>query len=164
MTIRSGLVVLIKCFMILLAFQLLMWLVASLGAADIPLRFIAAAAIILVPLMLVYWLAEAVVDLMTPKSNDVLVETPVQFDDLQAIGFSAVGAFILYSAIQQSIYVIIFLWQNQTTGILLPVPSDLYSKPIISWIVGGYLLVGAPAIRRGIGAMRRARSSGKGES
>ena len=156
MTIRSGLVVLIRCFMIGIGFELLMWFVGTLTGAIIPLRFVAMAALFFVPLMLVFWFAEACIDLMTPKSNEILANTPVKSDDLQAIAFSAVGAFILYSAVRQTIYLIVFLWQNQTSGVSLPIPPDFYSNPIISWLIGGYLLVGAPAIRRWIGQIRRA--------
>jgi len=156
MTIRSGLVVLIRCFMIVIGFELLMWFVGALTGATIPLRFVAMAALFLVPLILIFWFAEACVDLMTPKSNEILANTPVRPDDLQAIAFSVVGAFILYSAVRQTIYLIVFLWQNQTRGVSLHIPPDLYSNPIISWLIGGYLLVGAPAIRRWIGQIRRA--------
>jgi hypothetical protein len=155
MTLRSGLVVLIKCFMIGLGLQLALWIVGAAVGGVVPLRFVAMTALALLPLMLVYWGAEPVVDMMTPSSNETLADPPVRAGDLQAIAFSAIGAFILYTAIQQTIYLVLYAWQMKTSGVTLAAPIDLYTNPVVSWIVGLYLLAGAPHIRPWLGRMRR---------
>jgi hypothetical protein len=155
MTIRSGLVVLLKCFMILLGFELALWLIGAAVVGQIPKAFIAMASLALVPLMLVYWFAEVAVDLMTPKSNEILADTPIRFGDLQSIAFSALGAYITYNAVHQTLYLMLFLWQNDVLG-GLTMPIDIYANPIVSWIVGLYLLVGAPQLRRWLVSLRRA--------
>jgi hypothetical protein len=155
MTIRSGLVVLLKSFMLLLGFQLAMWLACAAIGRQIPVHFLAMATLIFIPLILVYWFAEAAVDLMTPKSNEILGEAPMRFGDLQAIAFSAIGAYVVYTAIQETIYLILYLWQSDTVSPMPPRP-DLVAKPIISWIAGLYLLIGAPQVRRWITSVRHA--------
>jgi hypothetical protein len=163
MTIRSGLAVLIKCFMIVLGMELGMWVIGSLGMTTIPLRIIAIATIAFIPLLLVFWWAEAIIDYLTPRSDRPHAEAPLKRDDLQAIAFSAVGAYILYNAIHQSLYLILYFWQSQVSGALPPMPPDTYIKPIISWLVGGYLLFGAPTVARLIGDLRRTGSTAERE-
>jgi hypothetical protein len=155
MTIRSGLVVLLKSFVIVLCFQVALWLVGSIVAGKVPFRFLAITALIFIPLILTYWFAEAAVDAMTPKSNEVLAEPSVRFGDLQSIAFSTVGAYILFTAIRETIYLILFFWQSQV-AVGLQAPPEIYINPIVSWLIGLYLLVGAPQLRRWLTSLRRA--------
>jgi hypothetical protein len=156
MTIRSGLVVLLKCFMILLGVNLLMWLLGTAGGGRIPLAFVAVASLGLIPLLLIYWFAESIVDFMTPKSNETFAEPALRFGDLQAIAFSMVGVYILYNAIRETITLVVYLWASKDSLAPITIPPDIYLAPIASWLIGLYLLVGAPQLRRWLVSLRRA--------
>jgi len=158
MTIRSGLVVLVKALMLLLAFELIMRLIDVSTGTTVRWSFLAAGALVFIPLLLIYWSAEAIVDHMTPKSNEILVETPLKSDDLQAIVFSATGAYVLVTAIRETIYLMVFLFQTQPRALVvpIPIPAHLYLTPIANWLFGLYLLIGAPTLRRWLGNIRRA--------
>lgn len=156
MTIRSGLVVLIRCFMLLFGVEVVLWLAGTLIAATIPLPFVATGSLALIPILFVYWFAEAIVDAMTPKSNEILTEAAVRPDDLQAIGFSLVGIYILYNAVQQTIGLVGSLWISHTAPSPVNLPLDLTIRPLASWLVGLYLLIGAPQLRRWLLSLRRA--------
>jgi hypothetical protein len=159
MTIRSGMVVLIRCCMLLFGVEIVLWLVGTLIAANIPLSFVAAGSLALIPLLLVYWLAETIVDLMTPKSNETFAEPSVRLDDLQAIAFSAVGIYILYNAVRQTIALVGSLWISTSSVSQITLPLDLTVGPVASWLIGLYLLIGAPQLRRWLAHLRRANQS-----
>lgn len=158
MTIRSGLVVLVKTLMLLLALELIMRLIDVSAGTTVRWSFITAGTLLFIPLMLIYWLAEAIVDHMTPKSNETFAETPLKFDDLQAIVFSATGAYVLVTAMRETIYLMDFLFQTQPRAleIPIPIPAHLYLTPIANWLFGFYLLIGAPVLRRWLANIRRA--------
>src|SRR5262249_46510354 len=108
---------------------------------------------IFVLLVILYIFAGRIVDLMTPKSNELYAETAVRTDDLQAIAFSTLGAYILYIALRDTIGTLTVLRSMPDLNFDL---GRLVLIPLLSWIIGLYLLVGAPAIRRWIGKLRRA--------
>jgi hypothetical protein len=156
MTIRSGLVVLIRCCMLLFGVEVVLWLVGTLIAGGIPLPFVAAGSLALIPILLVYWLAEQIVDMTAPKSTETFAEPNLGASDLQAIGFSMVGIFVLYRAVQQTLSLVGALWINRTTPTPVQLPLDLTVGPILSWLIGLYLLIGAPQLRRWLTNLRRA--------
>jgi hypothetical protein len=156
MTIRSGLIVLIRCFMLLFGVEVVLWMIGTLIAANIPLSFVAAASLALIPILLVYWLAGVIVDVMTPKSNETFAEPSIRLGDLQAIGFSMVGIYILYNAVRQTIALVGNLWISTSSVSQITLPLDLTVGPVASWLIGLYLLIGAPQLRRWLVSLRRA--------
>jgi hypothetical protein len=159
MTIRSGLIVLIRCFAVLGLFQALLYGIglSSIRNSDftvaVDLLIFGVLGSVFLLLVLLYLFAGAVVDRMTPKSNELYAETGVKPQDLQAIAFSTLGAYILYLALRDTIGTLTVLRGMPNLNFDL---ARLVLIPLVSWIIGIYLLIGAPAVRRWIGRMRRA--------
>lgn len=158
MSIRSGMIVAIKCLMVVLAFNTLLGAATVLATPDFTaetrLSSVAIVCLILIPLFLVYWSSGWIVDFLTPKSDEALPETKIKVDDVQAIAFSAVGAFILYIAVRETVTLLSVLPRLAGNDEAYIVQNALRAG--VAWVVGLYLLVGAPQIRRWIGNMRRA--------
>jgi hypothetical protein len=158
MTIRSGIIVIIRMFAIFMAFQvvgfMLMIAATAPDGASMVLAKVAGYALILLPCLGIAFGANGIVDFLSPESGEIYPEGPVTQSDLQAIGFSLLGAYILYTAIGHTISML-FLLQNMSHG-ALPPPADFIVQTLFAWIVGFYFLLGAPALRRWINSLRRA--------
>ncbi|MDB5522898.1 MAG: hypothetical protein JWM58_661 [Rhizobium sp.] len=162
MTIRSGIIVLIRCFSILTFIQLPAWAPAIINigvdqlAPSSKLIIFAILAVVILLLVLIYAFAGVIFDMMTPKSNELYPEAGIRTDDLQAIAFSTLGAYVLYVAVRDTMaFLTIFQSSQQITFQNFHL-TDYAIKPLASWIIGFYLLLGAPQIRRWIGRLRRA--------
>ena len=163
MPIRSGLIVVLRLFAILLLLQIAGYMLAVAvtmpGSEDASrLPRIAVAAFLLIPFLLIFWGAAAIVDFLAPKPADIIPEGPMTEPSLQAIAFSAMGAFILFLALGQTIgWLSAWYYVSRVPGAtadLLPV-GDL-PKAILGWVVGVYLLLGGPGLRQWIIGLRRA--------
>jgi hypothetical protein len=161
MPIRSGLIVVLRLFAILLLLQIAGYMLAvaatmpgSEGASRLPQ--IAIASLLLIPFLLIFWGSAAIVDFLAPKPGDTMPEGPTTEAGLQAIVFSATGAFILYLALTQTIG-LLAAWhlagQMPTAGMF---PTDQIPQALLGWIVGLHLLVGGPGLRQWILGLRRA--------
>jgi hypothetical protein len=159
MTIRSGIIVILRIFAIFMAFQVVSFmLVIAATSPDnlgMTLAKVAGYALILVPCLGIAFGAEGIVDFLTPKAGETYPEGPVTSADIQAIGFSMLGAYLLYSALRETISVL-FLLQAQAQNSYLAPPLDTMMHAVLGWIVGFYFLLGAPALRRWIVLLRRA--------
>jgi hypothetical protein len=159
MTIRSGLIVAIRCFMLVFGLYTLLVAVSVASTSDFTvvsrLAAIAAIGSVFVPLLLIYWFAGWIVDAMTPKGDDVRPETSIKLDDLQAIAFSAVGAYVLYLAVRDTIGLLTVMGRVRPFD-LGNVGLSYFLNPLVAWLMGLYLLIGAPGIRRWVGNLRRA--------
>ncbi len=159
MTIRSGLVVLFRLFLILLFLQVLIFcftLIANPGLGLTPKGYsivlVFGAGLVLVAVAAIRH-AGVIVDALAPLRSEAAPEEGLTVDMLQAIGFSMVGAFLVYSAI------------IQTVGLLIPVafetgyylaPIRAWIAPGITWIAGIYLLFGALGLRQWLVTIRQA--------
>jgi hypothetical protein len=161
MPIRSGLIVVLRLFAILLLLQIAGYMLAvattvpgSEGASRLPQ--VAIASFLLIPFLLIFWGSAAIVDFLAPKPSQTLPDGPVTEAGLQAIAFSATGAFILYLALTQTIG-LLAAWdlasQMPTAGMF---PTEHIPKALLGWIVGLYLLVGGPGLRQWVVGLRRA--------
>jgi hypothetical protein len=144
--------------MVVLAFNTVLGALTVAAPADMTVAFrLTSAAIvclIFIPLLLIYWSAGWIVDFMTPKAEEALPETKIGIDDVQAIAFSAVGAFILFIAVRETIGLLSILPRLSVADEAYIVQNAL--RAAAAWVVGLYLLIGAPQVRRWIGSMRRA--------
>lgn len=160
MPIRSGLIVLLRLFAILMLFQIAGYMLAvatTLGQADAsPLPQIAIASFLLIPFLLIFWSSGPIVDFLAPKPAEVVPEGPVTASDLQAIAFSAAGAFILYLALSHTIgLVAVWHFVSRAPGMpSIPVPQLL--QALLGWVVGIFLLLGGPGLRQWLAGLRRA--------
>jgi hypothetical protein len=165
MAIRSGIIVIIRMFAIFMAFQVVSFslAIAATGKHEtlqLMLAAVAVYALILLPCLAIAWGAPGIVDFLSPRSGETYPEGSVTTADLQAIGFSLVGAYILYGAMRETLSAL-FLLQTiaENSGLALPTelgsPIDLIVRAVLGWIVGFYFLLGAPALRRWIGNLRR---------
>lgn len=163
MPIRSGLIVVLRLFALLLLLQIAGYMLAVAattpgleGALRLPQ--IAIASFLLIPFLLVFWGSAAIVDFLAPGSAETVPEGPVTESGLQAIAFSAMGAFILYLALGQTIG-LLAAWHllSQTPGSAYVFPIGDLSKTLLDWVVGLYLLLGGPGLRQWIIGLRRAR-------
>lgn len=162
MPIRSGLIVVLRLFAILLLLQIAGYMLAVAvtmpGSEDASrLPQIAVVSFPLIPFLLIFWGAAAIVDFLAPKPTEVVPEGPVTESGLQAIAFSAMGAFILFLALGQTIG-LLSAWHYASR---VPAAADLFPvgelpKAILGWIVGVYLLLGGPGLRQWIVGLRRA--------
>ena len=162
MPIRSGLIVVLRLFAILLLLQILGYMLAV--AATIPgaedasrLPQIALASFLLIPFLLIFWGSAAIVDFLSPRSAETVPDGPVTESGLQAIAFSATGAFILFLALGQTIG-LLSAWHyvSLVPGSANIFPVDELPKALLAWVVGLYLLVGGPGLRQWIVRLRRA--------
>lgn len=162
MPIRSGLIVVLRLFAILLLLQIAGYMLAVAvtmpGSEDASrLPQIAVTSFLLIPFLLIFWGSAAIVDFLAPKPTETVPEGPVTESGLQAIAFSAMGAFILFLALGQTIG-LLSAWHYVSR---VPGSADLFPvaelpKTLLGWIVGLYLLVGGPGLRQWIVGLRRA--------
>jgi len=162
MPIRSGLIVVLRLFALLLLLQIAGYMLSV--AATIPgsedasrLPQIAMTSFLLIPFLLIFWGAGAIVDFLAPKPDEIVPDGPVTESGLQAIAFSAMGAFILFLALGQTIG-LFMAWHYVR---VIPASADFFPlgelpKTLLGWIVGLYLLVGGPGLRQLIVSLRRA--------
>lgn len=162
MPIRSGLIVVLRLFAILLLLQIVGYMLAvaatmpgTQGASLMPQ--IAIASLLLIPFLLIFWGSAAIIDFLAPKSTETVPEGPVTESGLQAIAFSAIGAFILFLALGQTIG-LLAAWHyvSQTPGAESMFPFGDLPKTLLGWAAGLYLLVGGPGLRHWITGLRRA--------
>ena len=162
MPIRSGLIVVLRLFAILLLFQIGGYLLAvaatipgSEGASRLPQ--IALASFLLIPFLLIFWGSAAIVDFLAPGSTETVPEEPVTESSLQAIVFSALGAFILYLTLTEAIG-LLAAWHyvSLTPGSELIYPVEKVPQNILGWVIGIYLLLGGSGLRQWLGNLRRA--------
>jgi hypothetical protein len=162
MPIRSGLIVVLRLFAILLLLQIGGYLLAvaatmpgSEGVSKLPQ--IAIASFLLIPFLLIFWGSAAIVDFLAPGSTETLPETPVTETSLQAIAFSAMGAFILYLTLTEAIG-LLAAWHyvSLTPGSESIYPVEKVPQNLLGWVVGIYLLLGGPGLRQWLGNLRRA--------
>ncbi|CAN7147687.1 hypothetical protein [Rhizobium sp. LjRoot254] len=160
MTIRSGLVVLMRAAAILLAFQVAIYIIGVIAlpgtATEAKFAQIAALSLLFAPCLVILLFAEPMVNLLTPKSSELLAETETKPDDLQAIILSGVGVYVLYYAIRDTIFLLVAHQQLDQFTTSMWLTADYYLLPLIGWPLGLYLLIGAPALRRLLGRLRRA--------
>jgi hypothetical protein len=162
MPIRCGLIVVLRLFAILLLLQIAGYMLAV--AATMPgsedtsrLPQIAISSFLLIPFLLIFWGAAAIVDFLAPKSSEMIPEGPVTETGLQAIAFSAVGAFILFLALGDTIGLLAaWYYMRQMPGTAGVFPTEQLPKALLDWIVGLYLLLGGPGLRQWIIGLRRA--------
>jgi hypothetical protein len=166
MPIRSGLIVVLRLFALLLLLQIGGYMLSV--AATIPgsqdasrLPQIAITSFLLIPFLLIFWGAAAIVDFLAPSSTEVIPELPITESGLQAIAFSAMGAFILFLALGQTIG-LLMAWHYVK---LIPASADVFPigelpKALLGWIGGLYLLVGGPGLRQWLVGLRRAGQRG----
>ena len=100
MPMRSGLIVLLRIFAIGMLLQIAGYMIAVAATvatqAEISrLPQIAIASFLLVPFLLIFWCSGPIVDFLSPRSTEIIPEGPVTANQLQAVAFSAAGAFIL---------------------------------------------------------------------
>jgi len=162
MPIRSGLIVVLRLFALLLLFQIAGYMLAV--AATMPdsqdasrLPQIAMTSFLLIPFLLIFWSAGAIVDFLAPGPDEIVPEGPVTESGLQAIAFSAIGAFILFLALGQTIG-LFMAWHYVR---VIPASADFFPlgelpKALLGWIVGLYFLFGGPGLRQWIISLRRA--------
>jgi hypothetical protein len=164
MTLRTGTIVFLRCLMISEFFYVLnsmagVFAMYRYGTLDQKLSQCAAYTVLLVPALIVFLTADYWVDLMTPKSDEVLAPTTITLSDLQAIAFSAVGAYILYWAMKETIALLLDIEAisalNSQGGIVRQVQAKDWLLPLLSWPFGFYLLIGAPMVRQWLGQLRR---------
>lgn len=162
MPIRSGLIVVLRLFAILLLFQIAGYLLAvaatmpgSEGASRLPQ--IAIASFLLIPFLLIFWGSAAIVDFLAPGSAETLPEGPVTESGLQAIAFSAMGAFILYLTLTGAIG-LLAAWHfvSQTPGAASAFPIEQVPQNLLGWVAGIYLLLGGPGLRQWLINLRSA--------
>jgi ABC-type sulfate transport system permease component len=162
MPIRSGLIVVLRLFAILLLLQIAGYMLAV--AATMPgsedasrLPQIAMASLLLIPFLLIFWGSAEIIDFLTPKFTETVPEGPVNEAGLQAIAFSAIGAFIVFLALGESVG-LLAAWHyvRQTPGTESLFPFADLPKALLGWIVGIYLLLGGPGLRQWIIGLRRA--------
>ena len=162
MPIRSGLIVVLRLFAILLLLQIAGYMLAV--AATMPgsedtsrLPQIAIASFLLIPFLLIFWGSAAIVDFLAPRTEEIVPEAPVTESGLQSIAFSAMGAFIVFLALGQSIG-LLAAWHyvSQVPGPPDGFPMDELPKTLLAWVVGLYLLLGGPGLRQWVTGLRRA--------
>lgn len=162
MPIRSGLIVVLRLFAILLLLQIAGYILAvaatmpgSEGASRLPQ--IAIASLLLIPFLLIFWGSAAIVDFLAPRAIETVPEGPVTESGLQAIAFSAMGAFILFLALGQTIGLLqAWHYVSEVPGAANLFPAGEVPKALLAWIVGLYLLLGGPGLRQWIAGLRRA--------
>lgn len=160
MPIRSGLIVVLRLFAILLLFQIVGYMLvvaATFGTGGTsPLPQIAMASLLLIPFLLIFWGSATIVDFLAPKASEIQPEGPVTASELQAIAFSAMGAFILYLALGRTVALLaVFHYTSQTPG-MPPLPASDLIEALLAWLVGIFLLLGGPGLREFLGRARRA--------
>lgn len=162
MPIRSGLIVVLRLFAILLLLQIAGYMLAVAatmpGAEDASrLPQIAISSLLLIPFLLIFWGSAAIVDFLAPKSTETVPDGPVTESGLQAIAFSALGAFILFLTLGETIG-LLAAWHyvTQVPGSANMFPMGDVPKILLGWVVGVYLLVGGPGLRQWIINLRRA--------
>ena len=162
MPIRSGLIVVLRLFAILLLLQIAGYLLAvaatmpgSEGASKLPQ--IAIASFLLIPFLLIFWGSAEIVDFLAPRSAEIVPEGPMSETGLQAIAFSALGAFILYLTLTETIG-LLAAWHfvSLTPGSESAFPIEQVPKNLLGWVVGLYLLLGGPGLRQWLSKLRRA--------
>ena len=162
MPIRSGLIVVLRLFAILLLLQIAGYMLAVAvtmpGSEDASrLPQVAVAAFLLIPFLLIFWGAATIVDFLAPKPAEIVPEGPVTESGLQAIAFSAMGAFILFLALGQTIgWLSAWHYASRVPGAADLLPVGELPKTVLGWIVGVYLLLGGPGLRQWIVGLRRA--------
>ena len=162
MPIRSGLIVVLRLFAILLLLQIAGYMLAvaatmpgSEGASRLPQ--IAIASLLLIPFLLIFWGSAAIVDFLAPRSIETIPEAPITESGLQAIAFSAMGAFILFLTLGQTIGLLAaWSYVSQVPGSASVFPIGDVPKTGLGWIVGLYLLLGGPGLRQWIIGLRSA--------
>lgn len=160
MPIRSGLIVVLRLFAILILFQIagyLLSVAAIAGQSEIShLPHIAIASLLLIPFMLVFWGSAAIVDFLAPKPTETLPEGRITASELQAIAFTTMGAFILYLTVTRSVGMLA-AWHfvTQMPG-APPFPVEEVPQNLLGWVVGLFLLLGGPGLRQWIMGLRRA--------
>jgi hypothetical protein len=162
MPIRSGLIVVLRLFAILLLLQIagyMLAVAATMPGAEDASRMpqIAIASLLLIPFLLIFWGSAAIVDFLAPKPDETIPDGPVTESGLQAIAFSAMGAFILFLTLGQTIG-LLAAWHylSRTTGSADMLPIGDIPKMLLGWAVGFYLLIGGPGVRQWLVALRRA--------
>ena len=158
MPIRSGLIVAIKIIMLALGFNAALVMLTIAGAVDMPglskVVGLSATCLVFVPILLIFWGAAWIVDILTPGSQETIPQSAIYLEDLQSIAFSAVGAYIIFDAIRGSVFFLALI-QNKDLLPSISIPGSPLN-PLIGWIVGIYLLIGAPGLRQWLGSLRRA--------
>lgn len=164
MPIRSGLIVVLRLFAVMILFQIVSYMLAAATSFGLPggapLTQVAIISLLLIPALLIFWGAGAIVDFLAPKPSETVPEGAVTLSQLQAIAFSAAGAYIIYLALSHTVGVIAawhFVRQSPGAG---PIPVAQLVQPVLSWAFGIYLLVGGPGLLQLVGALRRAGPSG----
>ncbi|MBX9456391.1 MAG: hypothetical protein KL863_10435 [Rhizobium sp.] len=144
----------------MILFQIISYMLAAAVSFGLPggtpLAQVAITSFLLIPALLIFWGAGAIVDVLAPKPSETVPEGPVTLSQLQAIAFSAAGAYIIYLALNHTIGFIAawhFVRQSPGAG---PIPVTQILQPVLSWVVGIYLLVGGPGLLQLVGAVRRA--------
>jgi hypothetical protein len=161
MPIRSGLIVVMRLFAMLLILQVLAYIyvlavIFGRGDSTLALPQIAMMSLLLIPTLLIFWCSDAIIDFLAPRSSELRPEGPVSGSELQAIAFSAMGAFILYLAFGETIGMLAtFHYAGQTPGMSLVQAPELF-KTLAGWIVGIFLLLGGPGLRAFLVTARRA--------
>jgi hypothetical protein len=162
MPIRSGLIVVLRLFALLLLLQIagyMLAVAATMPGSDDASRLpqIAIASFLLIPFLLIFWGAGAIVDFLAPRPDETIPEGPMTESGLQAIAFSAIGAFILFITLGQTIGLLsAWFFVSRVPGTFdLFVVGDV-PKALLGWIVGLYLLFGGPGLRQWIVSLRRA--------
>ncbi|UVC07637.1 hypothetical protein IHQ71_20930 [Rhizobium sp. TH2] len=162
MPIRSGLIVVLRLFAILLLLQIAGYMLAV--AATMPgveiaswLPQIAIASFLLIPFLLIFWGSAEIVDFLAPGPVETVPETPVTESGLQAIAFSALGAFILHLTLTEAVG-LLAAWHyvSLTPGAASIYPIEKVPQNLLGWVIGIYLLLGGPGLRQWLGNLRRA--------
>lgn len=161
MPVRSGLIVILRIFAIAMLLQVVGYMIAVAATiatrAEITLLPQAAiASLLLIPFLLIFWSAGPIVDFLSPRSTETIPEGPVTASQLQAVAFSATGAFILYLALGNTIGLIAIWHMAGRYPGEVPLPLAEALKAALGWTVGLYLLVGGPGLRQWIDGLRHA--------
>ena len=164
MPVRSGLIVMLRIFAIGMLLQITGYMLALAatvgGGANLSLLpQIAIASFLLIPFLLIFWCSGPIVDFFAPKPEELVPEGPLKGSELQAIAFSAAGAFILYLALGNTIGLIAVWHMAGTYPGETPIPAAEALQAGLGWIVGLYLLVGGPGLRQWIIGLRHAGAS-----
>jgi uncharacterized RDD family membrane protein YckC len=166
MPVRSGLIVVLKLFALLLLLQIGGYMLALLAAVPEAgtgsrLPQVAIAGLLLIPFLLIFWGASGIVSFLEPRPVERVPETAITQSALQAIAFSAVGAFILFLTLGQTIGLLAAWFYVAST----PSAADLYPygdllRTALGWVAGVYLLLGGPGLRSFVVRLREVGQDG----
>ncbi len=159
MPIRSGLVVVLRVIILLFLFNELSWLVPSIFLGNISklAGFMGISALFMATSLAGYWLSPAIIDKMMPAGESVSGASPVTVDTIRSVAFSAVGIYIVYIAITQTVSILLAMIEVHSGGYTSYIPS--MAGAAISWCFGLSLLLGSRTI---VTLLKKLRNAGTG--